>query len=235
MLVGLGAFAIDSMFSFPTKRIEHSLYMLLMCGIILGNYATLQSATNGKPWLINKKLWIVAILLILFNLVIGYKKYNLEWQANKTKGYEKANMYPEMLKEAKMGINSLVTLDPGGSPLEMYSGVANKELKNYPAALNELKKASRLAPCNAKVYINLGTVYTDMKDYDNAIIAYKQALKFAPKFEIAYKNLAVNYYNVGNYTACIEAIGHIDTNKDSYFISLLNDAKARLAATPQQK
>ena len=235
MLTGLGAFATDSMFSFPTQRIEHSLYMLLMCGIILGSYATLPPAGNSKTLVIKKRVWITATLIIFLNLFIGSKKYNLELHANKTKGYEKAKMYPEMLDEAKKGTSSFVTLDPGGSPLEMFSGVANKNLKNYEAALKDMKKASRLAPNNAKVYNNMGTIYTDMKDYNNAIKAYQRALKFAPKFEATYKNLAVNYYQIGNYSACLEAISHIKTDNDGYFNFLLNDAKAKLATMPQQK
>ena len=38
MLAGLAAFATDSMFSFPTERIEHMLYVMLMAGIILGSF-----------------------------------------------------------------------------------------------------------------------------------------------------------------------------------------------------
>jgi O-antigen ligase len=235
MLTGLGAFAIDSMFSFPTQRIEHSLYMLLMGGIILGSYATLPLNVKGKIWTIKKPVWITAIFIIVFNLFIGSKKYNIEEHANRTKGYEKAKMYPEMLDEAKKGISSLVALDPNGTPLEMYSGIAYKNLKNYDAALKEMKKASRLAPNNAKVYNNLGTIYTELEDYNNAIKAYLHALKLASKFEATYKNLAVNYFQVGNYTGCIEAISHIKTDNDGYFNSLLNDAKAKLAAMPEQK
>ena len=233
MLTGLGAFAIDSMFSFPTQRLEHSLYMLLMSGIILGSYATLPKTATGKTWVFNKKIWFAAIVIVLINLFIGSKKYNLEWRANWVKAYEKAKMYPEMIEAVKKGTSSVVTLDPGGSPLEMFSAIAYKNLNNYELALIEMKKASRLAPNNAKVYNNMGTIYTDMKDYNNAIIAYQQALKFAPNFEATYKNLAVNYYQVGNYSACIEAISHIKTDTDGYFTSLLNNAKARLAAMPQ--
>jgi O-antigen ligase len=231
MLGGLGAFAIDSMFSFPTQRIEHSLYMMLMGGIVLGSYATEAAATAAsKPWVIKRPAWIAAALILVFNLFIGRQKYNLEVHANMAHGYNKAKKYPEVLEEVKQGTHSLVTLDPNGTPLEMYSGIAYKNLKNYPEALKAMNRARRLAPHNAKVYNNLGAIYTDLKDYTHAVETYQKALKLTPKFEAVYKNLAVNYFQLGNYAACVETFNHFDPKGDEYFTALLQEAKTKLEA-----
>ena len=59
MLAGLAAVACDGMFSFPTERIEHSLYMLLMGGIILGSYASAYTTGETKNNPVKKPLnWV---------------------------------------------------------------------------------------------------------------------------------------------------------------------------------
>jgi tetratricopeptide (TPR) repeat protein len=204
--------------------------MLLMSGVILGSYATLPATVTGKPWNLKRPVWIVSALVIVFNLVTGSQKYNLEVHTNLANGYNKAKNYPQVLEEVKQGTGGLATLDPNGTPLEMYSGIAYKNLKNFPEALKDMNRARRLAPHNAKVFNNLAAIYTDLKDFNRAIENYKEALKLAPKFEIVYKNLAVNYFQLGNDSACIEACSHFNTKGDDYFTSLLNEAKAKLAA-----
>ena len=56
MLSGIAAFATDSMFSFPNERIEHTLYMMLMCGIILGSYKNIAAPGNSQKKSINNQL-----------------------------------------------------------------------------------------------------------------------------------------------------------------------------------
>lgn len=228
MLAGLVAFAIDSMFSFPTERIEHSLYMMLMGGILLGSYINNKVSDNNvsiSKLTIGMPLFVIAGCIVLFNIFLGYKKYNFEVHANRAHAYDRINSYQEEIFEVEEGRNSFITLDPNGTPIELFSGIAYKALKNYDQAISELNKAKRYHPNSARVYNNLGTVYTDMKDYKKAIENYKMALKFAPAFETVYKNLSVNYFLVEDYAGCIEALSHVNVQSDPNLVALFEEAK----------
>lgn len=234
MLCGLAAFAVDGFFSFPAERIEHSLFMLLMAGIILGCYQKSKPQQDQAGFTLNNAVLTVGMIVIAFNLFMAFKKYNFEVHAYKAKGYEAGRDYGSVIKEVKAAKSSFVTLDPNGSPLENVSAVAYKELKDYPNALKELEIAKKYNPNSSRIYNNMGTVYTDMNDFNNAILAYQQALRFTPKFDVIYKNLAVNYFQLGNDSACISALKNVDLKGDQYLIGLLQEAEKRKASRGSQ-
>jgi tetratricopeptide (TPR) repeat protein len=225
MLSGLTGFACDSFFSFPAERIEHSLYMTLMAGIILGCYAALPVPGQNKSRPVNKKMALLFIVIAAFNLFLGFKKQNFEIHMNLAKAYERKNQNQETLKEVEAAKSSWVTIDPDSKPLEMYSGLAYSGLKNYNKALEEMDIAKRYNPNSALIYNNISTIYTDMKQYDSAISNLEHALKIAPKFDLVLKNLAMNYFLLGDYTRCIETIGKINIEGDQFFSGMLKDAK----------
>src|SRR5688572_326177 len=78
MLAGFAAIAVDSLFSFAAERIEHSLYMLLMAGIILGLYAERPGAVALKMKTPKKLVVIPVMVIVLFNLFLAKKKYDFE-------------------------------------------------------------------------------------------------------------------------------------------------------------
>ncbi|MGH2552816.1 MAG: tetratricopeptide repeat protein, partial [Chitinophagaceae bacterium] len=230
MLSGLTAFATDSMFSFPTERIEHSLYLILMGGIILGCYVNFQNDDSGKSLLTKRTLMMPAISIILFNLFLGIKKYYFELHWKRALNYNNEKMFAETLDEVAKGKNAFFVMDVSGNPLELFSTHAYKEMKNYEAALREIRKAAMFHPNNSRIYSEWGTIYTDMKQYDKAIEYYNRALKLTPRFDIVLKNLAVNYFSVGNYKGCIDALGKVKTEGDAYLTGLLSEAKRIVAA-----
>ncbi|HVT83673.1 MAG TPA: O-antigen ligase family protein [Chitinophagaceae bacterium] len=232
MLSGLAAFASDAMFSFPNERIEHSLYLLMMGGIILGSYCNLSGAA-GKKIILKKNLWFFFLFIAIFNLFLGIKKNNFEVHLNKATAYDKLGEYRSVLNEVEAGKSTWVTIDPVGKSLQLYSCIAWKELKDYNKALQEAETARKYNPNSALVYNNTGTIYTVMGDFDKAIESYKKALQFAPDFETTYKNLAVNYFQVGKYDACIDALSHINVAGDKYLSGLLEEAKKRIASQKQ--
>ena len=229
MLSGFAAFACDSMFSFPTERIEHTLYLILMGGIILGSYQRISVTVNqGKQ--VNKKYLLFFIMLILiFNLFIGYKKYNYEVHLNQAKAFENMQDFNQMLAETEEGKSDFITMGPEtGIILQQKSSIALKELKQYDRALKEINIAKKYNPYSANIWSTMGTLYTDLKQFDKAIPCYEQALKFTPRYEIVLKNLAVNYFMVNNFDACIKTLHKIDITGDTYLTGLLDEANRRL-------
>ncbi len=229
MLAGLSAVAVDSFFSFAVERIEHSIYMLLMGGIILGLYAQEAGTANLKMRSIKKIILVPVVLLIFFNLLLGKKKFDFENHLKLAIYYNEQKRFPETINEAKSAKNSFFTIDITANPVEMNSGAAYREMKNYDAAIKELKTALAYSPYNNRIYNNLGAVYFDLKQYQNAIDNYKKSLAYVPEFETVLKNIAVTYYLAGDYAACIETMGKFKTEGDEVMTNVLNDAKKKLA------
>src|SRR5688572_1403047 len=228
MLAGLSAVAVDSLFSFAVERIEHSVYMLLMGGIILGLYAQEAGTANLKMQPIKKIILVAAVLLILFNLLLGKKKFDFEKHLKLAIYNNEQKRFSETINEANSAKNSFFTVDITANPVELNSGVAYKEMKNYDAALKELNTALKYSPYNNRTYNNLGAVYFDLKQYQNAIDSYKKSLEYVPEFETVLKNLAMTYYFAGDYAACIETMGKFKTEGDPMMTNVLNDAKKKL-------
>jgi O-antigen ligase len=230
MLSGIAAFACDSMFSFPNERIEHTLYLMLMGGIILGSYKNVSAEKNNEKRSINKPLLVLIVSILIFNLFIGYKKYNYEVHLNRAKAYENANNFTEMLREAEEGKSDLITMGPEtGITMQLKTSIALKELKEYDRALREINIAKSYNPYNANIWITMGTIYTDLKQFDKAIPCYEKALQINPYYDIALKNLAINYFNVNNYEGCIKSLTKVDIKGDTYLTDLFNEATRRLA------
>jgi tetratricopeptide (TPR) repeat protein len=221
-------FAIDSLFSFPQERIEHSLYFTLMCGIILGLYYNFSITEKRKDKAVPKWATGFAIAIAAFNIFIGIKKYNFEIHLNRAMGYDKAQQYDQVLEEVNAGKNSFVTLDPVAKSIEIYSSSAYQKQGKYDSALFEAAVAKKHNPNSYMVYNNIGTIFTDMKQYEKAVTYYNLALKLTPKFEMSLFNLAVNYFELKKYKECIETLNKVNWQKDEYLKSVYNEATARL-------
>lgn len=227
MTGGAIAFAVDGFFSFPTERVEHSLYLSLIAGIILGTYARLWPSASNDMRTNRWALFVVAV--IVFNLFLAYKKYAFEVHAARTKTYRLQKLFTEAIEEVEAGKSNWVTLDPVGEPLELQSASAWVEMKDYEKALEQILHAKKLHPNNPRIYTTMGVIYFNLLDDAKATKAYQQALKLAPAYDVALKNLAGIYYKTGNYKACIETIERMSSRSYLYIASLYNLAKQRLA------
>ena len=231
MLGGLGAFATDSMFSFPTERIEHMLYIMLMSGFILGSYVSNQPAVQGRRAL---PKWFPGVILFIamLNIVMAIKKHSFEKNLTYAIAAENQKLYNELLAYADAGKNDWVNVDQLGISLQAKEGIAYKEQKKYDEALAAMKEAMKINPNSAMLYNNIGTIYTEMKDYKTAISYYERALRLTPTFDIVKKNLAMNYFNVGNYKGTVALLKSINISDDQYLQGALAEA-TKLAATQQ--
>ena len=204
-----------------------------MAGIILGLYAQEPGTVKLKLQPIKKIILVPVVILILFNLLLGKKKFDFEDHLKLAVYYNEQKRFSETINEANSAKNSFFTIDITANPVELNSGVAYREMKNYDAALKELKTALTYSPNNNLIYNNLGAVYFDLKQYQNAIDNYKKSLEYVPEFVTVLKNLAMTYYLTGDYAACIETMGKFTPEGDQAMINVLNDAKNKLAAKKQ--
>jgi len=228
MLAGLSAVAVDAMFSFPNERIEHSVYMILMAGIIVGLYVQ-ETLGAGYKIVAPKRILLIFLAAVsAFNLFLAKKKLDFEKHLMRAVSYNDQKQFPQTLDEAKQGTNEFFTIDITGNPLEMYSGIAYKELKNFDAATSDFKKAVAYSPYNCRIYNNRAILYWELKQLQNSINDYNKALLYAPEFETVLKNLAFTYYQAGQYKECIETINKMK-ERDVMTIDVLNDCRRKLA------
>lgn len=228
MLGGLVAFATDSMFSFPTQRLEHLLYFVLMAGIILGYYTKFSEVGNAEQKVRKPLLFIMAAVCIaVFNVLMAYKKHSFEKHAKEVKIARLERRYADVIEEVEKGKNGWVTLDPAGEPLEMQSSAVYAELKVYDKAMIEIIKAKNYHPNSARIYTTMGVIYANQRDYNMAIKSYQHALRLAPGYSVALNNVAGLYFITGNYAGCVQAI---EKNENKGFLNtpFYIEAKKRL-------
>ena len=227
MLAGLSAVAVDFMFSFANERVEHSIYIILMAGIIVGTYAQETLSANQKIVSVKGIFLILLVAIGAFNLFLGKKRLDFENHLMRAVSYNDQKQFMQTLGEVKQGTNEFFTIDITGNPLEMYSGIANKELKNLDAAAKDFKKALAYSPYNCRIYNNRAILYWELKQFQNSINDYNAALSYAPEFETVLKNLAFTYYQAERYKECIETINKMK-ERDEMTINVLNDSKKKL-------
>jgi tetratricopeptide (TPR) repeat protein len=201
--------------------------MTLMGAIILGLYVQETLSTGHKVVIPKKILMIFMVVVAAFNLFLAKKKFDFEKHLMLAIYYNDQKQYQQTLDEVKDGTNEFFTIDLTGNPLEMYSGIAYKELKNFDAATKDFKKAVAYSPYNCRIYNNRAILYWDLKQLQSSINDYNTALLYAPEFETVLKNLAFTYYQAGQYKECIEIINRMK-ERDEMTINVLNDAKKKL-------
>ncbi len=228
MLAGLLGFAIDGMFSFPLERIEHSLYFMTMAGIILGTYANLPIKEREGQHLHGRRIFTFIVIIIGFNVFLGYHKYNFEKHMNLAKMYRKEHELDQVISEVEEGKSRFVTIDLNGDPLELHSSIAYVGLTNYNKALEEILIGKSYNPNSARIWTTMGAVYANLEQYDNAIECYNRALQLTPYYDVALKNLARIYFILGNYDLCIKMIARVSINNKFSLKELLDEAKRRL-------
>jgi O-antigen ligase len=229
MLSGLAAVACDGLFSFPTERIEHSLYQLLMGGTILGCFLSAFSKEKTTTVPLKKPLLWVLVAIPVYSLFIGIKKHNFEITLGRVKSFENLKRYQEMADEAKKGKDLYITLGADiGISMELKRSIALKELKLYEEALKEISIARRYHPNSTAVWNTEGTIYTELKQYDKAIASYQQAQKITPHYDVVLKNLGTNYFLVNDYANCISTLEQVPVPRGDYYEQMLTEAKRRM-------
>jgi tetratricopeptide (TPR) repeat protein len=222
MISGISALAIDAMFSFPTERIEHSMYMFLMAAILISNFIKTFPRVETKSF--NSFYALSLALISCFGLFIGIKKYQFEENLPIAVAYDKAGKNDIVLAAVEKGNNDFVTVNEEGKSLQVYSSLAYLNTKNYAQALSESAIALKYNPNSAMVFNNMGAIYANMNKYDSASIYYQKALQIKPKFEEVIKNLAGCFYNLKAYDSCIATLQKLDISGDKYLLQLKQDA-----------
>ncbi|MDP3185956.1 MAG: tetratricopeptide repeat protein, partial [Anaerolineales bacterium] len=97
-------------------------------------------------------------------------------------------------------------------------GATLYDAREYKLCAALCKRGTEIAPAEAALWHNLGTVYDDLGRSDEAIAAYQRAIQLDPQFARPYNNLGLVYAQQGQYEQAAElyqqAIERHKTDKD---------------------
>lgn len=83
------------------------------------------------------------------------------------------------------------------------AALALRDIPDYEAALNQLKKAAVLEPQTASLQLLLGVTYQDLKNYADAESCFRQALALQPDLLEAQQSLGLVLVHNGKYSEAI--------------------------------
>jgi tetratricopeptide (TPR) repeat protein len=92
----------------------------------------------------------------------------------------------------------LTLLQPMEARHHTNLGATYNRLREFPKAVDSLRKAIQRDKRSAEAYYNLGIAQRKLKQWQMAISAYREAARLNPKMAEAYQNLANVYIDTAN-------------------------------------
>lgn len=205
----VGYVAIAS-FSFPRERIAHTVYLLLLFASTVSLYhrtvrGTHESRPVGPAYVFGPLLVVCSVCVL-----VGWGRLRAEVHTKRALEARERADWRRVISEIDQAESWLARLDPMGTPLVWYRGVAQLSLGSTRAALEDFQRAAREHPFHIHVLNNLGSCYERGGDHQAALSCYSRALDISPRFEEALLNMAATHYNAGDYRRADAALDRCD-------------------------
>jgi O-antigen ligase len=199
MLMGLTAYMITSLFTFPLERMNHQVYLALIIASITAVYH--QNRASKK--LIIKPLLpvLVALFVLSYGIVYAFSVIKMEVKVKEARHYHRTKQWDKLLNISKTIPTTFKTLDAEATPIAWYSGLANSKLENIQAANQAYYEAYLAHPTHVQVINNLGRTYFQLKEYEKARDAFLLSLKILPDYFEPLVNITSTYMELGDYEA----------------------------------
>ena len=210
ILFGVLSYAMISLFSYPKERIFLSTVFHIFIALIIG-------LTYHEKETIESKKYVFPVWIIIIGLLFGsgywlVNRFNCE-KLLLQGYYHKLNSrwLPLQTKINKAKSSTFLTLDPTGTPLDWYLGMASLNLGNLKSALNHFLAAEKRNPYHVTLLNDIGGCYFHMNNIAMAKMYYHKALTITPLYENTLINLAAIKYKEGKID---DAYSQISTTKD---------------------
>jgi tetratricopeptide (TPR) repeat protein/serine/threonine protein kinase len=180
--------------------------------------------------------WVIASILILSSIVVGWKKSvhvqeqnrylidvrknNLQYKEKQIETHSKHEQKSKTIPKQKM-INENTYQDKN-TEVSSYlkSGFSYFNNGQYDNAILKFSKVIELDPKNVKAYVYRGKAYYRVGQYELAISDYSKAIELDPKNYIVYNDRCVAYIEIEEYNRaisdCTKAL-KLHPNKSTYF------------------
>ena len=193
-LASMASFAGDSIFSFPNERIDHSLFLCIAWGILLGLNELQPPPKEDRALNLPRWVFIIPLAFALFNVYIGNERYEFERYAKLANAFQKeGNNRKNKLTAKKKKVKQ---------PTAKHKADWKKEQKlidlYFKKSLRYADSAKSpvvtLTPTGAPLERFTALAYAGMDDLDKAIIENKKALTYHPNSAGLHNNIGT-YYN----------------------------------------
>lgn len=192
---------------FPLERIEHQVLLLLLFSISTARFYVVFKEKESSAMIINTVYyWLLFLVPVFFSFFITSKRWKGEYHTQRLYFFERNSNWTQLIREAKMAVNSCYTMDPMSAPIEWYHGVALFSNGDVVGAKACFEKAYELHPYNMHVINNLASCYESTGDHKKAEEFYLSALSISSDFEEARLNLSAVYYNTKEIEKAFETI-----------------------------
>jgi len=220
MFFGLTGFMVISFFSFPKERIFHMILFLTMSAIVIVKYNALFPKSRDEACLVstskyNRFLMLLTLAITSFSAYIATTRIYGEYHTKKAFEARSLNNWSLMIKEIDKAQSNFYTLDPMGTPILWYKGIAYFNLNNITEALNNFNLASHVHPYHIHVLNNIATCHELSGFHEQAIKYYQIALSISPVFEESILNLTAVYFNQGKVDDAYKVLRQWDTSRDN--------------------
>jgi O-antigen ligase len=200
LIITLIGFAFVSYFDFPFERVEHQVLFFTLISIVVFSHNNQMNKDKTKnlnlTLTLSKSKIIVAIVLVVFSLYIGFKRYEGEKNMQQILIAHEEQNWSKLIELVDKTKNSFYLIDPMSVPLDWYKGVSLFAMGDFLNANVTFLEALNNAPFNIHVLNNLASSYEKLGNHELAIKHYKDAIRISPNFEEALLNLSAVYFNI---------------------------------------
>jgi len=211
LLSGLVGYVVIANFSFPKERIEHQIWWAMLLAMLA--YHARGELKNVRLFTLkinNQVLVALALLVLGFNLTIGYYRYKGE-AAMKPVYLEATKQAHKkvLLQKAK---SSFYNLDYVGFPMDWYAGIIASNEGQAQQAFNYFKEAYAANPYNFRVLTDLAVAHDNLKQRNEAIKYFTKAHQINPQSEDTMFNLSILNYKLKKHKIALEWASKLPEN-----------------------
>ncbi|QTN39640.1 O-antigen ligase family protein [Cryomorphaceae bacterium] len=208
-LLGLLSFGVDMLFSFPLERVVHPVVLASLIGMIIVPHS--DNSASRVLSESNKSILAVVILSFFFVGFVGREidQFNVKMGrtiAFKNAAGQSAQYWTNSLEEAQAGKSAWISMDETCNTMELYEGIALKNLDRFDEAIEALERGLKYYPRSPRMNNMMASVYTEINDFEKAAPYYEIAFQSTPLSQSLRLNYAINEYYREEYAKVLELL-----------------------------
>jgi O-antigen ligase len=207
---GVIAYLAISFFSFPLERINHQVFLGLICAGILSihfKYAP-KSSWAFKSWYLAP-----AVAIFGFGVFYGHKAVVQEQYIKKANVAFAKNDFQECIRQADLSRNPYRLITNGMRPADDYIALSYERLNEPAKALEAVDKALQIYPKNIIMHNRKGLYLFLLERYDEALEYALSAVEILPRSKKTLYDLTACYIKVDELEKAYETVMKIPKPK----------------------
>lgn len=210
---GLVGYAVIQTFDFPRERIDMQFFWAVFLALMVYECRNSRLLNNIlKPGAGMRNLLLtLAVLGLLFNLVMGWKRLESERHYFKAIQAQSKNQWPLVEKEALLAENDWNPYNEVVIPMAWYAGTAAFKNNKPEEGLAHLERAHKLNPWSFQVINNYASALLSLKKNHEAIPLLEKAVEINPRYDEGKFNLSYAWTQLGDLQKAESWLDKVDT------------------------